>query len=445
VPAHEPQIEVLFIDMDAFFASCEQLDHPELAGKPVGVTPVLAPSGCCIATSYAARAKGVKTGCRVSEAQRLCPEIEIVAARPYRYIQLHHQIMAAIDTVLPVSSVDSIDECWIQLLGDEREPARAEQLARDIKRAVHRDVGPIGCSVGIAPNRLLAKVAASYRKPDNLMTILRRELPGPLLTLEPTDLPGINKGIRRRLRVHGIHTVEDLYRATRPDLKKAWGSVLGEYWWHWLRGDHARLPSTRRRTVGHQHVLAPEFRTGDHPLGVAHRLMAKAAQRLRSLGYVATRVSVSLALADDARGGSGGGRWSDWSPVDATSDTMVLSGVMRDLWKSAPRGSVLQVGVRLEGLQPEQAQMSLFSQVDPRPELMRAIDRINDTYGSDTVYLAPMHHERKSAPRRIPFGPPPSLDLPDIDHTIQPGESRDNPSPIEVRKRQRRERRARGA
>ena len=402
------ELLVLFLDMDAFFASVEQMDRPELRGRPVGVTPVPAPSGCCIATSYEARAAGVKTGCRVADARTRCPGIVIVRARPDRYIRVHHELLAAIDTVLPVSVVESVDECWCELMANERPPEVAERLALGIKRAIRERVGCVTCSVGIAPNRLLAKVAAGSSKPDGLTIWKRSDLPGPVLALRLTDLPGISTGINRRLRAAGIASVADLYARTPAQLRAAWGSVLGVYWWHWLRGDQLPGPRTHRRTVGHQHVLPPAHRSPEAARAVSLRLLAKATQRMRSLGYRASRLALSIRFTE-------GGGWGDWTPVRPTDDTAALHRALLALWADAPGGRVLQVGVRLEGLERADAQLPLFEGERARGSLMRAMDRINRRYGADVVYLGAMHHARGTAPRRIPFGAPPDLALPDID------------------------------
>jgi len=403
-----PELEILFIDMDAFFASVEQMDNPVLRGHPLAVTPVLVPSGCCIACSYGARKQGVKTGCSVGAARKLCPGIKIIKARPDRYIAVHHEILAAIDTAIPVARVESVDECWCRLMVNERSAEAIERIAGAIKAAIARRVGTVTCSIGVAPNRLLAKTISGLNKPDGLTILPRSGLPGVLSTMALMDLPGISKGINRRLRASGIYTVDDLYHRSPPQLREAWGSVLGVYWWHWLRGDQLLGPTGRRRTIGHQHVLAPEFRSPDRARGVSLRLLAKATQRMRSLGYVATRLSLWLEMI--ARSS-----WGDWTPVARTNDTIELHESLLTLWHDAPRGDVLQIGVRLEGLEPIDSQLPLFRGEQHRRSLMDAIDLINHKVGADAVYLGAMHNERMTAPRRIPFGAPPSLDLPDRD------------------------------
>ncbi|GAB5494996.1 MAG: DNA polymerase IV [Phycisphaerales bacterium] len=404
----QPDLEVLFLDFDAFFAGVEQMDRPELRGRPIVVTPTPGPSGCCITASYEARAYGIKTGIRAGEAMELCPEVTIVRSRANRYIQVHHELVEAIGTAMCIESVDSVDELWGRLLANERSRPEAERIARNVKRAIREQVGPITCSIGIAPNRLIAKVAGGMQKPDGLTVIGRSELPGPLLELSLTDLPGISTGINRRLRAKGITTIEDLYNRSKRQLREAWGSVNGEYWYHWIRGDHLLGPKTRRQTIGHQHVLSPQYRAHDKAWGVAVRLLSKAAQRMRREGYVASRLSLVVRYTDRKS-------WGDWAPLGATADTVEMYETLVQLWRDAPVSEVLMVGVTLMDLSPPDSQMPLFEGERNSRQLWAAIDKINARYGVDKVYIATMHGQKDAAPRRIPFGRPPDLRLADVD------------------------------
>src|SRR5947209_1906793 len=197
--------------MNAYFASVEQQERPELRGKPVAVVPVQAETTACIAASYEAKRFGVRTGVRVSDARRLCPGIRLVAARPELYIATHHCIIAAVETCLPVTAVLSVDEMVCRLRGPDRHPEAAVNLARQVKEAIWRDAGRcLNCSAGLAPNRFLAKVAADMQKPDGLTVILPEELPGRLHGLRLTDLPGIAGRMERRLHAAGVTEVRQL-------------------------------------------------------------------------------------------------------------------------------------------------------------------------------------------------------------------------------------------
>ncbi|HEV2608362.1 MAG TPA: hypothetical protein VGT79_10320 [Xanthomonadaceae bacterium] len=155
-------LRCLFVDFDSCFASVEQYDDPRLRGRPVGVVPVVADSTCCLAASYEAKAVGVKTGTGVREAREKCPEIRLVLARPARYIELHHLLMRAIEDCIPHAKPLSVDEVPCYLIGRERKSENAEAIARSInQRLVDLGFSPaINCSIGIAPNRFLAKTAS---------------------------------------------------------------------------------------------------------------------------------------------------------------------------------------------------------------------------------------------------------------------------------------------
>jgi DNA polymerase IV len=294
-------IRALFIDFNSYFASAEQHLRPELRGKPVAVAPVTSDGGCCIAASYEAKAFGVKTGTRVGEAKRMCPKLIIVDARPSEYIKLHHRLLEAIERHLPVQGVHSIDEVSCILDIRDRTVERATELAGRIKAGIARDVGEtMRCSIGVAPNRMLAKLATDMQKPNGLVIIRKEELPGRLYHLALEDFPGIGPRMGKRLREKGVMSVEQLCASSRKEMETLWESVLGWKWYLWLRGEDVHEPATTRRSIGHQHVLAPELRTPEAALAVAQRLVSKAASRMRMMGYEARTLALAVTL--DARG-----------------------------------------------------------------------------------------------------------------------------------------------
>src|SRR6478736_2059806 len=171
-------LRYLYVDMNSYFASVEQQLRPELRNRPVAVVPVVAETTCCIAASYEAKAFGVKTGTGVAEARQLCPAIRFVEARPREYVQMHHRLVAAVDSCVPVHAVKSIDEMICRLAREHREPEGGIRLGQEVKAAIRRSVGEyVRCSIGLAPNRTLAKMAADMQKPDGLTVIRTAELP----------------------------------------------------------------------------------------------------------------------------------------------------------------------------------------------------------------------------------------------------------------------------
>ena len=290
-------LRCLFVDFDSFFASVEQHDDPALRGRPVAVIPVASTTTCCIAASKEAKRDfGIKTGTGVAEALARCPDIALQLARPARYVRVHHQFLDAIQSCIPHGKAASVDEvpCW--LIGRERQRPNAERIARDIKRAL-RDIGfgdSLTCSIGIAPNKFLAKTASDMNKPDGLTVIEQADLPHALHGLALRDLCGIGPSMEARLQRAGIATTAQLCAASRDRLRRAWGSIEGERFWLQLQGFDLPERTTQRASVGHLHVLGPGLRTFAGMRSVLFKLLAKAAMRLRDEGLLAGGMSIAI-------------------------------------------------------------------------------------------------------------------------------------------------------
>jgi len=421
----------LFLDLNAYFASCEQQANPELRGKPVAVVPMLTDSTCCIAASYEAKKFGIKTGTRVGDAKLMCPKLILIAGHHERYIKVHHQILRAVDTVIPVHRVCSIDEMECRLVRAEQPREAAMNVARRIKRAIRDQVGEcLTCSVGLAPNRVLAKIGTDMQKPDGLVCIEEHELPDRLLPLKLRDLPGVGARMERRLNIAGIGTMADLFARSEKELLKAFGSIHGAYWYRWLRGEEVVETAIRTRTIGHQHVLPPVQRNLSDARAVLVRLLHKGAARLRKKGYMAGGLHVFVRCLNDGPGGRSGGSggsggwggkagWEKCMPLGVpTDDTLTLVRMFASAWQEAERdlaaSSLLMVGVTLVDLEPVYGTtLSLFAPPRPVHRLGEVMDRINTAFGKRAVYTASMHIAKESAPLRIAFSSIPDLDLPE--------------------------------
>src|SRR6185437_6694085 len=157
----EPRLPWLLLDLNSYFASVEQELRPELRGRPIAVVPVMADTTCSIAASYEAKAFGVRTGTRVSDAKQMCPGIVLVEGRHEVYVDYHNRIVEAVEQCVPVSAVLSIDEMASSLVGREQPLSAALNLAQRIKASIRENVGStLRCSIGLAPNRYLAKIAS---------------------------------------------------------------------------------------------------------------------------------------------------------------------------------------------------------------------------------------------------------------------------------------------
>lgn len=390
------QLRYLFLDLNSYFASVEQQEFPELRDRPLAVVPVDADSSFVIAASYEAKAFGIKTGTRIGDAKRMCPEILIKTGTPHLYTHYHRKVVEAVETVLPVERVCSIDEMYFKLLGEERAPSAAKELALRIKKALYELVGPyLRASIGIAPNIYLAKVATDMRKPDGLVILQHDDLPQALYKLSLTDLTGINRRMEARLHGWGVFSVEQLCSLSREDLRTAWGSVVGERWWYKLRGIELNERYDTGKTLGHSHVMAPELRTDDGAKQVLLRLLQKASARLRSVGMVAS------GLAVDVTGKPG---WHDHCRFAPTSDTTTMNEHFLSMWKSRSFKSPLKVGVTFYDLDREEnATPSLFEDAIQRADLAAAVDSINSRFGKNSVYLAALERAKSAAPERIAF------------------------------------------
>jgi len=399
----------LFLDLNSYFASVEQQLDPSLRGKPIAVAPVHAPTGSCIAASYQAKAFGVKTGTKVYDAMALCPQLVLVKPRHRVYIEYHHRIIDAVETCAPVDGVHSIDEMSIRLSRDERTPEAAIALAKRIKHAITSRVGEcLTSSIGIAPNRVLAKVASDMVKPDGLVVFQKHELPDRLRSLVLRDLPGIGPKMEARLGRVGIRTMDDLLALDKDAMQRVWGSVIGGRWWHALRGEELAEHATHRRSIGHQHVLGPQRRTPDKAWEVAARLLQKAAARARSLDYHATKLTLAIRTVD-------GRKWDATTPFrGGTCDSIALQQALAQMWTRRPGGVPLLISVTLHDLlNASSATLPLFAEEQNREDLSRAVDELNARYGKVAVYLGSVHEALDAATGGIAFKSIPDLALPD--------------------------------
>ena len=404
-------LRCLFVDFNSYFASVEQEDRPELRGKPVGVVPVLAETTCCIAASVEAKGYGIGTGTLVSNARERYQDIALVEARPARYIEIHHRLMTAIADCIPHGKAESIDEvpCW--LIGRERQRDNAIDIARRIKRRIAGEFEWLRCSIGIAPNKFLAKTASDMQKPDGLVVLEQADLPHRLHALELRDFCGIGPSMERRLHDAGIRTAEELCAASREHLRAAWGNVQGERFWAQLRGIDVPERIAGKHSVGHSHVLGPELRNLEGARSVLFKLLAKAAMRLRKDGFRAGGMAIRIRFVGLENRFE---RDLGFAPIDDTPTFLRLLGdqlarlerlVVARRW-NPKRNPPLSVAVTLLELE-ESGSVSgeLLRGRRQDRDMSRVIDGINRKYGNNSVYLAAMQKAiaLDAAPMRIPF------------------------------------------
>ena len=322
----ENKLNWLYIDINSYFATIEQQVNPDLRNKPVAIVPLLSDSTCAIAASQEAKLKGITTGTRIYQAKKLCPELICIKARHNLYVEYHHKIFNKVDRYLHVDHIFSIDEGACRLTGKYCLEEEAVSIAKIIKKAIRDNVGDyITSSIGIAPNRYLAKIASNMQKPDGLSVINPSELPNKLYSLNLKSLPGIGSKTEQRLIKNGITSIKQLCFLDRPRLKALWGNVWGEKVWSLIRGADLPLEETRNSTIGHSKVLGSEQQHIQHARNVLINLVQKAASRLRAKELYTTCILLTVGLKS-------GNSIKESLKIELSSDSSTILKHIIKLW-----------------------------------------------------------------------------------------------------------------
>lgn len=409
-------LRYIFFDFDSFFASVEQQLRPDLRGKPIGIVPLLGvETTCCIAASYEAKVHGVKTGTGVREARFLCPDIVFVQGDHTRYTKIHQRIREVIHQVIYVEEALSIDEMYGRLPPHWQPPEIARRKALEAKALLRDRIGPyVSVSVGIAPNRFIAKLASKMEKPDGLVCIDFEDLPEALHPMDLAEVTGVGRRILKRLHTKRITTMREFCSASKEKLRQVWGSVEGERMWYALRGIQIDADETQRQSISHSHVLAHGLRTHHGAHAVLHRMLQKAARRLRAMDYYTGQLQAYVKFGFELR-------WAQQASFFPTQDSITLGHELNRLWEERPTDAPqpTKVSVVLSKLTPASCHTpSLFAQENQsrRLELQFAMDKVNKTHGGRTLYYADAMEAQKSkiaAPMRISFTHIPDLELED--------------------------------
>ena len=386
----------LFLDLNSYFASVEQQDRPALRGKPIAITPLPSESTCAIAASYEAKAFGIRTGTKIYKARQMCPELICVPARHDVYVKYHHKIIEEVIKHTPINKICSIDELSSRLPPNKCNKEAATKLAERIKAGIHQNVGTaIHCSIGIAPNAFLAKVATDMMKPNGLVILDKENIVSCLFDLKLTDLPGINTGIKTRLMKSGIYTVEQLWNLSPKHARAVWGGVQGERFWYRLHGYDIPDEITQTSMIGHSRVLDPELRARDIAKQVARRLTVKATGRLRRTPFYASEFALSVREA-----GEGGLKFSMAQRVSPAQDNFTFLEALDMLWaemiKHLNPWQIKKINIALYNLHEaknitpdlfEQESVRYVERQQKNETLSNLMDKINQKYGSEAIRL----------------------------------------------------------
>jgi DNA polymerase-4 len=371
---------ILLMDMDAFFASLEQRDNPDLQGEPVAITN--GEQGTCIITcSYEARKYGIHTGMRLKEARRLCPELIRIPSRPRHYAAVSTAIMEALRDITPDMEVFSVDEAFLDITHCQRLHGTPEHIARMVKERVQA-VSGLKCSVGVSGDKTTAKWAAQQNKPDGLLMVPPWEAAARLAGEPVTALSGIAGGIGRFLAEHGVQTCGDMQRLPISVLADHFGN-LGRRIWLMAQGlDPApvRLEVEPPKSMGHGKVMPPDTRDPQKLSTYLQHMAEKVASRLRRHDMQASLFFIGL----KTRIGWLGGRYRTAAPTDDGAQIIRLCRtLLREEWHGQ---GVHQVQVTALDPVPRDYQGDLFSEGEsPQQQINFLRDRINGRYGDFSV------------------------------------------------------------
>lgn len=249
---------VMYVDMNSFFASCEQQLDPALRGKPVGVCPYESPNAAVIAVSIEAKKMGITTGMRLIECRQICPQLIIRPSQPVKYRQIHIKIIKVLKKYCNDVIPKSIDEAVLNFTSYKLIYKDFFEIAKQIKSDIKKEADYLKCSIGIAPNAFLAKLATDLQKPDGLVEITAENLDEHLKKLQLTDLPGVASGNERRLKKVGLYTPIEMRYASVSLLRKAFGGIVGYYWHCRLNFFEVDLYMNQTKSMGAGRMVSGE-------------------------------------------------------------------------------------------------------------------------------------------------------------------------------------------
>ena len=367
---------IILMDMDAFFASIEQLDYPELRGCPVAVTN--GRQGTCIITcSYEARAWGIKTGMRLRAARDLCPGLIQAPSRPERYVRVSTSIMESLTSITPDLEIFSVDEAFLDITHVQRLWGSPEQIAWLVKQAVF-EVSGLSCSVGVSGDKTTAKYAAKLNKPDGLTIIPPWQAREALWDVPVTELCGIAKGVGRFLAERGVYVCGDMAQLPVSELGRRFGNV-GRRIWYMCQG---RDPSgvevniAAPKSIGHGKVVPPATQDREVLLTFLLHMSEKVAARMRRHELQASQFFIGLR----ADMGWLGGRQALALPTQDSQPIMLLCRqVMEHCWQGE---GIYQVQVTALNPSDLKGQLELFDAGGHGHDAVNQVmDQINSRYG----------------------------------------------------------------
>ena len=394
---------IILMDMNAFFASVEQLDNPSLRSRPVAITN--GQQGTCIITcSYEARAYGVKTGMRLKEARQKCPQLIQCPTRPERYAEVSTNIMNALQDITPDVEVFSVDEAFLDVTRCQNLYKSPEHIAKLVKQIVF-DASGLLCSLGMSGDKTTAKYAAKQHKPNGLTIVPPWESESYLRNVPVTELCGIGKGTGCFLSDRNIHVCGDMKQLPISVLGQRFGNIGRRIWYMCQGADPAKVDTSipEPKSIGHGKVIPPHTVDRNVILTYLLHMSEKVGTRLRRHNLKAQRFSISLRNNNEWIG-------EKVKSVVPTQDGQTIyqlsTRVLAEHWKGE---GLHQVQITATDPRSMNGQLELFNEVTPTHSLSnKVMDKINERYGEFCLAPARLLHRSKMpnviAPAWKPFG-----------------------------------------
>ena len=372
--------------MDAFFASVEQLDNPDLRGKPVLVGGT-GNRGVVAAASYEARAFGCRSAQPTVIARRLCPHAIIVRGNYTRYKELSNRVFTILESATPLVQPISIDEAFCDVSGSTRLLGEAEAIARSLKARIKADTG-LTASVGVAPNKYLAKLASDLRKPDGLVVITPETIQSTLDPLPVSRIWGVGPSAERTLSKLGVRTIRELRGMPEDVLTERFGS-WGLRLWQLARGidDRPVVTDHAAKSISHEQTFGEDLTSPDDVRAVIAAQAEQVARRLRRANRRARGIVVKIRYGDFetiTRNATLG------EPTDTTLAIADAARALFDAWASANFRPVRLIGTGVQRLTEDTAQPGLFDQAERvrTTAVDRAADVIAAKFGAGAIQRA---------------------------------------------------------
>lgn len=377
--------QIIHVDMDAFYASVEQLDNPELEGFAVIVGGDPKRRGVVSAASYEARKFGVHSAMPMAQAKRLCPHAKVLPVRMERYVELSKEIRAIFERYSPLVEPISLDEAFLDVTGSTALFGSAKEIGLAIKKAINEELG-LTASVGVGPNKFLAKLASDLEKPNGFVVITEANRQDVLDPLPISRIWGVGKVTAQALQSKGIKTIGQLRKAPLEHL----ASIVGNQAQQMLQlaqgiDEREVEPIRQAKSISSEKTFATDIQDEQTLLGALLNQVEEVAQRLRADGLKAKTVTLKL-------------RYGDFRTITRRQTLEKATNTTRTLWQAAKAvfrrwqnkspGPLRLIGFAASGLVQEgTGQQQLFP--DPAKEkqkrLDKAFDEIRNRYGKDAL------------------------------------------------------------